>query len=136
MKYGTSSRPAYAIKKMVMVCDDEPDLLGLFGTALKSKYNVILVSSGEGCIDKFIEEKNRGNKIHLLVLDYRLGDMFGDTVARKIKEYNGVKIILLSAFELDHALIKELQENDYVSKCIQKPVHLTDLVDIVTDTIN
>lgn len=119
-----------------MVCDDEPDLLGLFGTALKSKYNVILVSSGEGCIDKFIEEKNRGNKIHLLVLDYRLGDMFGDTVARKMKEYNGVKIILLSAFELDHALIKELQENDYVSKCIQKPVHLTDLVDIVTDTIN
>ena len=128
--------PDYAIKKTVMVCDDEPDLLGLFGTALKSKYNVILVSSGEGCIDKFIEEKNRGNKIHLLVLDYRLGDMFGDTVARKMKEYNGLKISLLSVLYLDHALIKELQENDYVSKCIQKPVHLTDLVDIVTDTIN
>ena len=62
--------------------------------------------------------------------------MFGDSVARKIKEYNGVKIILISAFELDHALIKELQENNYISICIEKPVHLTDLVDVVTDTIN
>ena len=41
-----------------MICDDEPDLLNLFGTALKSKYNVILASSGKDCIEKFIEEKN------------------------------------------------------------------------------
>jgi response regulator RpfG family c-di-GMP phosphodiesterase len=72
-------------KKTVMVCDDERDLLQLFGRALRSKYDVILVSSGEDCIDKFIKEKNRGNKIHLLLLDYKLGDMFGDSVARKIK---------------------------------------------------
>jgi hypothetical protein len=25
------------------------------------------------------------NKIHLIMLDYKLGDMFGDSVARKIK---------------------------------------------------
>jgi response regulator RpfG family c-di-GMP phosphodiesterase len=72
-------------KKTVMICDDEPDLLNLFGQALRPKYNTILVSSGEDCIEKFVEEKNRGNKIHLLLLDYRLGDMFGDSVARKIK---------------------------------------------------
>ena len=60
-------------KKTVMICDDERDLLELFGKALKSKYNVILVSSGEDCIDKYIDEKNQGNKIHLILLDYRLG---------------------------------------------------------------
>ena len=125
-----------AEKKTVMICDDDADLLNLFGQALEYKYNVIQVGSGEACIAKFIEEKNRGNKIHLIMLGYRLGDMFGDSVARKIKEYNGVKIILISAFELDHALIKELQENNYISICIEKPVHLTDLVDVVTDTIN
>ena len=37
--------------------------------------------------------------------------MFGDCVAKKIKEYNGVKIILISAYDLDHALVKELEEN-------------------------
>jgi response regulator RpfG family c-di-GMP phosphodiesterase len=122
--------------KTVMICDDEQDLLNLFGQALKSKYNVILVSSGKDCIEKFIEEKNHGNKIHLLLLDYRLGDMFGDSVGRKIKEYNGVKIILISAFDLDHTLVRELEENDFISKYIEKPIHLANLVDLVADTIS
>ena len=123
-------------KKTVMICDDERDLLQLFGKALKSTYNVILVGSGEDCIEKFIDEKSLGNKIHLLLLDYRLGDMFGDSVARKIKEYNGVKIILISAFDLDHALIRELEENDFISKFIEKPIHLANLIDLVADTIS
>jgi hypothetical protein len=33
-----------------MICDDEPDLLHLFGQALKSKYNVIQVSSGKSVV--------------------------------------------------------------------------------------
>ena len=99
-------------KKTVMVCDDEPDLLQLFGMALKSKYNVILVSSGEDCIDKFVEEKTQGNKVHLILLDYRLGDMLGDSVA-KIKAYIGTKIILISAHDLTNAVVKELEENRY-----------------------
>jgi CheY-like chemotaxis protein len=93
-------------KKTVMICDDEQDLLLLFGLALGSKYNVIQVGSGEDCIEKYLEEKNRGNKVHLILLDYRLGDMFGDSVARTIKQYNGTKIILISAYDLDSALVK------------------------------
>jgi CheY-like chemotaxis protein len=123
------------IKKTVMVCDDERDLLNLFGQALKSKYNVILVSSGEDCIDRFIEEKNRGNRIHLLLLDYKLSDMLGDSVARKIKEYNGVKIILISAYDLDGDFIEELKKNNYIANYIEKPIHLTYLIDLVADTI-
>ena len=49
-----------AEKKTVMICDDERDLLELFGKALQTKYNVILVSSGEDCIEKFIDEKEPG----------------------------------------------------------------------------
>jgi CheY-like chemotaxis protein len=69
-------------KKTIMVCDDERDLRLMFALALESKYNVILVDSGENCIEKFLEEKNHGNKIHLILLDYRLGDMLGDSVVR------------------------------------------------------
>jgi response regulator RpfG family c-di-GMP phosphodiesterase len=123
-------------KKTVMICDDERDLLELFGLALKSKYNVIQVSSGEDCIEKFIEEKSRGNKIHLILLDYRLGDMLGDSVARKIKEFNGTKIILISAYDLDYALVKDLEEKNYIVKYVEKPIHLNSLIDIVSDTIS
>ena len=123
-------------KKTVMICDDEQDLLLLFGLALGSKYNVIQVSSGEDCIAKYFEEKNRGNKIHLLLLDYRLGDMFGDSVARTIKQYNGTKIILISAYDLDRELVKELEENKYIVKYAKKPIYLANLIDLVADTIN
>ena len=64
-----------------MICDDDRDILNLFGQALKSKYDVILVSSGEDCISRFMEQINLGKKIHLLLLDYRLdGGMSGDAV--------------------------------------------------------
>ena len=125
-----------AEKKTVMICDDEPDLRLLFGQMLGSKYNVILVESGENCIEKYKEEKSRGNKIHLILLDYRLGDMFGDSVARKIKQYNGTKIILISAYNLDVDLVKELEENKYITSYAEKPIHLTNLIDLVANTIS
>jgi CheY-like chemotaxis protein len=126
---------SYGQKKTVMICDDERDLLLLFGLALRPKYNVIQVDSGKDCIDKFIKEKNRGNKIHLLLLDYRLGDMFGDSVARTIKQYNGTKIILISAYDLDSSLVKELEENKYIVKFIEKPIGIPNLIEIVANTI-
>jgi CheY-like chemotaxis protein len=119
-----------------MICDDEPDLRLLFGQMLGSKYNVILVESGENCIEKYKDEKSRGNKIHLILLDYRLGDMFGDSVARKIKQYNGTKIILISAYNLDVDLVKELEENKYITSYAEKPIHLTNLIDLVANTIS
>ena len=118
-----------------MICDDEQDLCQVFGLALESKYNVILANSGENCIEKFIEEKNHGNKIHLILLDYRLGDMFGDSVARTIKEYNGTKIILISAYDLDSEIIRELTENRYIIKFVEKPIQIANLIEIVTNTI-
>ena len=123
-------------KKTVMICDDERDLLELFGLALEIEYNVILVDSGEDCIDRYIDEKNQGNKIHLVLLDYRLGGMFGDSVARKIKEYNGTKIILISAYDLDVELVKDLEENKYIAKFVEKPIFINSLIELVADTIS
>jgi CheY-like chemotaxis protein len=123
-------------KKTVMICDDEQDLLLLFGLALESKYNVIQVGSGEDCIEKYLEEMNRRNKVPLILLDYRWGDMFGDSVARTIKQYNGTKIILISAYDLDSALVKELEDNEYIVKYVKKPIELTDLIELVANMIS
>ena len=123
-------------KKTVMICDDEQDLLLLFGLALESKYNVIQVGSGEDCIEKYLEEMNRRNKVHLILLDYRLGDMFCDSVARTIKQFNGTKIILISAYDLDSALVKELEDNEYIVEYVKKPIELTDLIELVANMIS
>jgi CheY-like chemotaxis protein len=121
-------------KKIMMICDDEPDMRLLYGLMFESRYDVIMVNSGEDCIEKYLEEKNRGNKVHLILLDYRLGNMFGDSVARTIKQYNGTKIILISAYDLDKALVKELEENEYIVKYVEKPIQIPDLMKLVADT--
>jgi hypothetical protein len=41
-------------KKTRMICDDNLDMLLLFGLVLESRYNLIMVDSGEECIDKYI----------------------------------------------------------------------------------
>jgi CheY-like chemotaxis protein len=119
-----------------MICDDQRDVLLFFKLALESKYNVILVGSGEDCINKYKEEKSRGNEIHLILLDYRLGSMYGDSVARKIKELNGTKIILISAYDLDDVLLKELEDGDYIAKYVEKPIHTNRLVELVAEIIS
>jgi len=63
-----------ATRPKVMICDDDKELLRLFQLALEPMYDVLQVSSGKECLDKYSEEKNKGNKIHVLLLDYRLGD--------------------------------------------------------------
>jgi CheY-like chemotaxis protein len=123
-------------RKTVMICDDDRDTLDLFVYVFKSRYNVISANSGGECIAKFLEEKNRGNQIHLLLLDYRLSDVSGDSVARKIKEYGGTKMILISASNIDDSLLKELEENQCITRFVKKPIHLSKLIEIVADTIN
>ena len=129
----SNSKNLQSTKKTILICDDDRDILLFFEVALESEYDVILVTSGKDCIEKFVEEKNRGNKIHLILLDYKLGDMFGDSVARKIKELNGPRIILISALDLDHALVKELEDGDYITKHVEKPIQADQLIELVAE---
>ena len=122
-------------KKTIMICEDEPDVLYLFELLLKSKYNIIMVDSGEECIAKYIEEINRGNKIHLVILDYGLRDMLGDCVARKIKEYSETRIILISAFHIDGVLVNELENGSYISKYILKPIETDSLINLIDEIV-
>jgi CheY-like chemotaxis protein len=122
-------------KKTIMICDNEQDVLQLFGLVLESRYNVITVDSGEECIEKYTEETRRGNKIHLILLDYKLGSMWGDSVARKINEYKGTNIILISAYDIDHSLVTELENGNYISKYVKKPVANDFLADLVAEIV-
>jgi CheY-like chemotaxis protein len=117
-------------KKTVMICDDEIDLLEMFQLALAGEYKILTADSGKGCIERYFEEKKvKGEKIDLLLLDYRLGDMQGDTVARKVKELNDVKIIMISAYELDEKMVEELKQSRYVVDVIKKPVSMKSLIE-------
>jgi response regulator RpfG family c-di-GMP phosphodiesterase len=115
-------------KKTIMICDDELDLLNLYKKALDSDYEVIIVESGKDCIEKFIAEKHRGKQVHVLLLDYKLGDMLGDIVACKISELNGVKTILISAYDLEKSMVSDLIARRCIVGTIRKPIRLPAMV--------
>ena len=122
-------------KKIMMICDDEPDMRLLYGLVFGSRYDVIMVNSDEECIERYAEETKRGNKISLILLDYKLGGMLGDSVARKIKECNETKIILNSAYDVNDVLVRELESGNYISKYIQKPLDTDRLTDLVAEIV-
>ena len=122
-------------KRTIMICEDEPDVLLSFEQMLKSEFNIISVDSGEECIEKYVKEISRGNKIHLILLDYKLSDMRGDSVARKINECSETKIILISAYNIDDVVIKELVSGSYISKYILKPVDTERLINLIDEIL-
>lgn len=115
-------------RKTVMVCDDEADLLYLFRSALEPDYNVLAAESGKSCIEKFIEVKQKGKKVDVLLLDYKLGDMKGDVVACKVHELNGVKTFLISAYELEQTLINNLIESRCIIGVMRTPIRISAMI--------
>lgn len=120
----------------LLICDDEPDLLELYAAMLSDDYKIVKASSGEECIKKYIEMKEKMDDITVILLDFRIGEMTGDKVARDIKEINGAKIILISAYEIDHDLIQRLKDERIIVEFASKPISLDTLKRIIAETIS
>lgn len=115
-------------KRTVMICDDERDILDLYRRVLRSKFDVLTVASGCECLEKYKEEKAQGNRIDLVLVDYRLGDILGDEVACKIKELNGTKVAMISAYEPDPELIEKLKSMNCIIDWMKKPMPVSAMV--------
>jgi len=119
----------------LLICDDEPDLLELYAAMLSDDYKIMKASSGEECIRKYIETKEKMDNITVILLDFRIGEVTGDKVARDIKEINDAKIILISAYEINHDLIQRLKDERVIVEFVSKPVSLDTLKRIIAKTI-
>ena len=119
----------------LLICDDEPDLLELYAAMLSEDYKIVKASSGEECIRKYIEMKEKMGDITVILLDFRVGEVTGDKIARELKEINGAKIILISAYEINHDLIQRLKDDRVIVEFVSKPVSLDNLKRIIAKTI-
>ena len=120
----------------LLICDDEPDLLELYAAMLSEDYKIIKASSGDECIRKYIEMKEKMEDITVILLDFRIGEMTGDMVARNIKEINGAKVILISAYEIERDLIQRLKDERVIIEFVPKPITLDTLKRIIAKTIS
>lgn len=119
----------------VMICEDNPDLLSLFRKVLGSKYSIIAVDSGIECLSRYIDEKAKGNRVDVLLIDYQLKDLPGDIVATTIREISGrrraTNTILISTSEIDKEMVKELKRKDCIMDDIEKPISTDSLLNII-----
>jgi DNA-binding response OmpR family regulator len=120
----------------VLICDDEADLLAMYAVALKKHYNVLTASSGKACIEKYMEQTLRGKKIDVVLLDYRLGDGMGDDIACKLRELDGAKTILISAYDLERKKVDELKASNCIVDVMIKPVSLKALMEKLRQVLN
>jgi len=119
-----------------MICDDESDVLLAYKIAIASKYSVLTASSGEECLRKYDIELRSGGRVDVLLLDYRLGDMLGDEIACKIRDLDGTKVILISAYEISTSFLNELKEKNCITSFIKKPITMSSLLGIIDKTLN
>jgi CheY-like chemotaxis protein len=118
-----------------MICEDNPDLLSLFQKALGSKYIIIAVDSGIECLSRYIDEKAKGNRVDVLLIDYQLKDLPGDIVATTVREISGrrraTNTILISTSEIDKEMVEELKRKDCIMEDIEKPISTDSLLNII-----
>jgi DNA-binding response OmpR family regulator len=120
----------------VMICDDEPDILKLYSKFIRDKYNVITATSGQGCLMQYRKEKEQGRNVEVLILDYRLGDMLGDSVACQIKKLNGTKTIMISAYDLDEEMLDGLRRKNCIAGEMKKPISLESLEGLISQVLD
>ena len=123
-------------RNTIMICEHDLNLVQLFQQVLGSKYNIITVDSGTGCLNRYINEKVTGNQIDVLLVDYRLKDLPGDIVATTIRELGGSKkrvtsTILVSTCDADKELLQELKTKDCIIESLEKPISADSLIKII-----
>lgn len=65
----------------------------------KRQYNLLTDNSGKAWVEKHMEHTLDRNKIDVMLLDYRLGESLGDDISCKIRDLQGTKIIMKSAYD-------------------------------------
>lgn len=121
-------------KPLVLLVDDEPEILDIYGTALtRGGFEVITAASGAACI-KIATAK----KPDLILLDIKMPIMDGVETFVKMKKdpaTKDAKVVFLSAFGdpvsigIDEKLAKETGALGF----IKKGLALTDLVEQVKE---
>ena len=118
--------------KKVLIVDDEPQMLSLLSTRLRSEsYNVITAVSGEDCLTKAEEEQP-----DLILLDVLLPGMSGFEVSKRLKKNPRTKdipIIMVTALIGDEASKKSLESGAiyFVSKPFDTQTLLSEISEAI-----
>jgi DNA-binding response OmpR family regulator len=114
----------------VLVVDDDEMIVHFFKMILEEiGYRVVEAFNGETALDLAIS-----NEVDLVLLDYKLSDMTGDIVAKKLKESNPqTRIVFVTGYSEAKDQILRTKLSEYV---VVKPIKEDELIETVELALN
>lgn len=125
-----------ASNRYLSIVDDESDITMLFHDALKSLPGITIFPFNEPrlALEHF---KTDNSEYSLIISDFRMPELNGMELLKKIKDLNPfIRTILMTAFGLDDKLLKEYGKKEIINAFLQKPIHLDDLRDEVSNQLH
>jgi two-component system, cell cycle sensor histidine kinase and response regulator CckA len=114
------------VRNHIVVVDDEPDLSILFSEAVKSAGFESVSFDDPLAALQYIRDSH--SKIALLLTDWKMPQMNGYELMKQVTKIDeSIKVMLMSAFELEKDKLREINMNAY----LRKPIHITQLIDAV-----
>lgn len=110
----------------VAVIDDELDLAQLFSDALNSIGIKTKAFSDPVTAVDYLHKYH--NYFRLVITDWKMPSMSGLELTKLVQQIDReIRILVMSAFELERDQLKEIQMDDY----LRKPMHITQLIKAV-----
>ena len=118
----------------LLIVDDDPDIAHVLKQGLlKKKFLVSAFTSPEEALQNF---QSNSKDYCLLLSDIRMPGLSGIQLARKVKEINpGVKVILMTSFEIRDNEFSKVFPSMHVDGFVQKPIGIKDLTNKILDII-
>jgi len=123
-------------QKIVSIVDDENDITALFHDALQAIKDITVFTFTDPKLALEHFKKNK-NAYALVLSDFRMSGLNGHELLKKIKNLKKqVRTVLLTAFEVEDAILADYMKKEIINAFIQKPVRLSVLIEVVNSELH
>ena len=117
----------------IMVIEDEKELAALFKAFLENMGHDTVIFTDPQWRSNFL---SKGQEFSLILTDLRMPQMSGIELAAEIRKFNDkIKIILITAFMVEHLMISETYKLVEINEIVQKPIKIAALREIIDSVL-
>jgi len=118
----------------ILLIEDNDSISGMIGQYMRLKgYDCMIIDNGKDGLDQILAKNH-----DVALLDLAMPEFSGYDVIESIEKNGNLKehkIIILTAYSMTEAKIKELEKRGVYS-CVKKPVQLNDLFKVIQSCAN
>ena len=118
----------------IMVIEDEKELAALFKAFLENMGHDTVIFTDPLMALEFFKQGTK--EFSLILTDLRMPQMSGIELAAEIRKFNDkIKIILITAFMVEHLMISETYKLVEINEIVQKPIKIAALREIIDSVL-